>query len=213
MNRETWDKRYAAVDLVWGKEPNRFLEAELRDCEVGGRALDLACGEGRNAIWLAGRGWQVTAVDFSTVAIERARRLASEAGVDVEWIVDDVVTWRAQKGTFELVVVLYYQVSPAYRIRTLRSAVASLSPGGELLMIGHARRNLSDGVGGPMDPTLLWEPEELAAEVEEAGASVFLAEHRRRPVQGEDGTQDAIDTILRGRVGSIREDVKHQELF
>lgn len=204
MNHETWDKRYAAVDLVWGKEPNRFLEAELRDREVGGRALDLACGEGRNAIWLAGQGWQVTGVDFSTVAIERARRLAAEAGVEVKWILDDVVTWRAEKGTFELVVVLYFQVSPADRIRMLRSAVASLSPGGELLMIGHARRNLSDGVGGPRDPTLLWEPEELAAEVEQAGASVLLVEHRRRPVQGEDGTRDAIDTFLKAQVGSIR---------
>ena len=200
MQREAWDRRYAPVDLVWGREPNRFLEVEIRDHEVGGRALDLACGEGRNAIWLAGQGWQVTGVDFSTVAIERARRLAAEAGVEAEWIVVDVVTWRAQKGTFELVVVLYFQVSPADRIRTLRSAVASLSPGGELLMIGHARRNLSDGVGGPMDPTLLWEPAELAAEVEQAGASVLLAEHRRRPVQGENGTRDAIDTILKGQV-------------
>ena len=78
MDRQGWNERYAAHDLVWGAEPNRFLAEELAALPAQGRALDLACGEGRNAIWLAKRGWQVTAVDYSSVAVERARRLARE---------------------------------------------------------------------------------------------------------------------------------------
>ena len=81
--RESWNKRYGATDLVWGAEPNRFVEEALRDVEPRGRALDVACGEGRNAIWLAERGWRTTAVDFSGVAIERGRKLAARRGLEV----------------------------------------------------------------------------------------------------------------------------------
>ena len=76
MEREQWDERYRADELIWKVEPNRFLVEEVAGL-VPGRALDLACGEGRNALWLAERGWQVTAVDFSAVGLEKARRLAS----------------------------------------------------------------------------------------------------------------------------------------
>ena len=88
-----WNERYSSEELVWGIEPNRFLAEELGDAEPVGRVLDLACGEGRNAIWLAERGFEVTAVDFSEVAIERARGLAGRRGVDVEWICADVTSY------------------------------------------------------------------------------------------------------------------------
>lgn len=84
-----WDERYASAELVWGAEPNRFLPPEVAGLRPG-RGVDLACGEGRNAIWLARQGWTMTGVDFSEVGISKARRLAAHAGVTVDLVVDDV---------------------------------------------------------------------------------------------------------------------------
>ncbi|MFC7739793.1 class I SAM-dependent methyltransferase [Nocardiopsis composta] len=89
MDSKAWDERYRATGLVWGAGPNRFV-VEQTEGLAPGRALDLAAGEGRNAVWLAERGWRVTAVDFSPVAVERGRRIAAERGADVEWAAADV---------------------------------------------------------------------------------------------------------------------------
>jgi ubiquinone/menaquinone biosynthesis C-methylase UbiE len=88
-----WDARYSGTDLVWGAEPNRFVAAELSGLAPG-KALDVACGEGRNAIWLASRGWEAVGVDFSGKGLERAASLAQMAGVAgrAEWVTADVVT-------------------------------------------------------------------------------------------------------------------------
>ena len=96
MDSEAWDERYAATELVWSAEPNQFVAAECADLAPG-RAVDLAAGEGRNAIWLAGRGWAVTAVDFSSVALERGRRLAAAEpdpalSERISWLAVDVLT-------------------------------------------------------------------------------------------------------------------------
>ena len=97
MDADAWDERYAASELVWSAAPNRFVEAECADLPPG-RAVDLAAGEGRNAIWLAGRGWRVTAVDFSRVALEKAARVVagSEAADRVEWVCADATTWTGE---------------------------------------------------------------------------------------------------------------------
>jgi ubiquinone/menaquinone biosynthesis C-methylase UbiE len=89
MERERWDDRYRTDELIWRAEPNRFLVEEVVGLAPG-RALDLACGEGRNALWLAERGWQVTAVDFSAVGLAKAQRLASERALDLRWVEADV---------------------------------------------------------------------------------------------------------------------------
>ena len=96
MDSAGWDTRYRASDLVWGGEPNRFV-AEFTGTPPG-RALDLGAGEGRNAIWLAGLGWQVTAVDFFAVAMDRARRLAERQGVTVDWVVADLRDYQPAPG-------------------------------------------------------------------------------------------------------------------
>ncbi len=197
MEREDWNARYAASELVWGAAPNRFVEAELRDLHPRGRALDLACGEGRNAIWLAKLGWTVTAVDYSRVALERGRRLAVEQGVEVEWIEADVTGFVPPAGAFQLVVIAYLHLPPPDLRVVLAHAAATLCPGGTLFMIGHARRNLSDGVGGPQEAAILWEPAEIAHEIAAVGLSVRRVEHVRRPVDTPAGTKDAIDTVLR----------------
>ncbi len=188
-----WNERYGSEDLVWGIEPNRFLAEEFGDAEPVGRVLDLACGEGRNAIWLAERGFEVTAVDFSEVAIERAKDIAARRGVEVEWICEDVTSYEPKPGTFERVVILYLHLPEGDRARALQHAAAALSPGGVLLMIGHALRNLTEGVGGPQQPGVLWDPERFSKELAELGLEVERAEERIRPVEGKG---DAVDILI-----------------
>lgn len=89
VEREDWNIRHGEADLLFGSEPNRFLVAEVGALSPG-RALDLACGSGRNAVWLAQQGWSVVAADFADVALERAGGLAAERGVDVEWVEADL---------------------------------------------------------------------------------------------------------------------------
>ena len=199
MKHSDWNARYAACDLVWGKEPNAFVALELKDRKALGRALDLACGEGRNAIWLAERGWKVSAVDFSDVALERGARLAAGRGVGVEWLCEDLTQWEPPLGAFELVLISYLQVPGDDRREVLARAAAALAPGGELLMIGHARRNLSEGVGGPRDPAVLWTPVEIAAELEKLGLCVERCEHVERAVETPEGVQAAFDVLARAK--------------
>lgn len=179
--RRAWDARYGASACVWGAGPNRFLQEAFAEEPPAGRALDLACGEGRNAIWLAERGWRVTAVDFSQVAIDRARRLADERSVKLELVLADVTRYPPEPEAFALVVVAYLQIPAAARRRALAAAAAALAPGGRLFAIGHALRNLAEGSGGPQDPAVLWDPADLAAELREAGLAVDEIQEVLRP--------------------------------
>ena len=199
MDRKAWNQRYRAVDLVWGTEPNRFVAEALGGREPAGRALDLACGEGRNAIWLAKRGWRVTGVDLSDVAIERARKLAAAEGVEAEWVCADLTSYEPDPESFALVVISYLQVPETARRVVLAREAAALAPGGELFMIGHARRNLTEGVGGPRDPAVLWDPDEIRAELEGAGFGVERCEEVIRRVEGEGEAQEAIDVLAEAK--------------
>lgn len=194
--REQWDERYRSVDLVWGAGPNRFLVEELGSAEPPGRVLDLACGEGRNALWLAERGFAVTAVDFSAVAIERAKKLAAERGVAVAWVCADVTSFEPAPGGFERVVIFYLQLPRADFSRVLGHAARALAPGGELLLIGHALRNRTEGVGGPQQDDVLWDPPALRRELEGLGLEVDSAEEVLRPVEDKGS---AIDARIRAR--------------
>jgi len=199
VDRSDWDARYAASDLVWGAGPNRFVEAELGGAAPRGRALDLACGEGRNAIWLAERGWRVTAVDFSEVAIARGRELAGRRGVEIEWRCEDLAAYAAPPAAFGLVLIAYLQVPWAAMQAALALADGALAPSGELMMIGHARRNLEEGIGGPQHPAVLWQPAELERELTGRGLVVDRCDEVRRPVDTPDGPREAIDVLVRAR--------------
>ena len=201
MNAEEWDQRYDTDDYVWHVEPNRFLP-ELVDGLVPGRALDLACGEGRNAVWLAQQGWHVTGVDFSAVGIAKAGRLAEANGVAGEWIVADVTTWPASSGAFDLVIVFYVQLPAADRAAMLERAARALAPGGSFVLVAHDRTNLTDGVGGPQDEAVLPTPELVVADLAASGVAdlrIERGERVTRRVDTADGPRDAIDCLVRAR--------------
>ena len=194
MDSLSWDKRYGGEEFVWKTQPNQFLVGEVADLPPG-RALDLGCGEGRNAVWLAGRGWHVTGVDFSPVGLTKARRLAMERGADVDWVEADVVEWDPPAGTFDLVIVFYLHLPSDDRQRVMAHAQDALADGGTLLVVGHDTTNLTDGYGGPQDPTLLFTPEQVASDLAEL--RIVRADHMRRGVDTNEGHRIAIDVLVR----------------
>lgn len=196
MDAAAWDERYRAHGLVWGGPPNRWVVEELDDAPPG-RALDLACGEGRNALWLAAHGWQVTAVDFSAVAIEKARELDTNGLV--EWVEADATAYTPAQPV-DLALLSYLQLAADQRRRAVRGAAAVLAPGGMLLVIAHDSRNLSDGTGGPQDPRVLYSAPDLVADLDGTGLVIDRAEEVLRPVAGTE--RPAIDVLLRARAGS-----------
>ena len=155
MDASSWDARYAASELVWSREPNGFVAAECADLAPG-RAVDLAAGEGRNAVWLASLGWQVWAVDYSQVGLDKGRQVAEASALagSVEWVCADATTWRAPEPV-DLVVIAYFQVPASDRRSAVRTAYDSLAPGGTLLLVAHDSTNLDEGTGGPQDPAVL----------------------------------------------------------
>jgi SAM-dependent methyltransferase len=196
VEREGWNRKHREAGLLFGAEPNRFLVAEVGDLPAG-RALDLACGSGRNAVWLGARGWRVTGVDFSDVALAQARALAAERGVEVEWVHGDLREWQPPEREFDLVVILYLQVPAHERRAVLARAAAAVAPGGTLLVVGHDLENLDGGHGGPQDPRVLFTPDEVAGEL--PGLEIEKAERVLRPVETEDGQVQAIDALVRAR--------------
>jgi SAM-dependent methyltransferase len=194
VNREHWDERYGTEELIWKAEPNRFLVEEL-DALPPGRALDVACGEGRNAVWLASKGWRVTGADFSRAGLAKAQRLATDRGVEVTWVEADVVEWRPPTASFDLVVVMYLHLPAEQRRRALAHAAAALAPGGVLLVVGHDTSNLLKGTGGPQDPAVLFAPEEIVEDL--SGLRIERAEQVKRTVVTDAGEATAIDALVR----------------
>ena len=194
MQREDWDRRYAGVESLWAAKPNRFLVAEVASLAPG-RALDLACGEGQNSIWLASLGWTVTGIDFSSVAIEKAKARAAREGVAVEFLCRDLLDFHPDADAHELVLVFYIHIPPAGRRVVLERAAAAVAPGGTFVLVGHDLTNLDEGVGGPSDPELLFTPDDIVAEL--PGLEVEKAERVLRNV--DDADRPAIDALVRAR--------------
>jgi len=194
VRREHWNRKYAEAESLWSTTPNRFLVAETSHLEPG-RALDLACGEGRNARWLATCGWTVTGIDFSDVAIARARELAARAHLAIEFVCTDLLDYEPEPDGFDLVLVLYLQIPAIERRVVLERAAAALRAGGTFLLVGHDLTNVTDGVGGPSDPDLLYTPDDIVAEL--GALEVEKAERVLRDVA--DAERPAIDALVRAR--------------
>ena len=194
MKREDWNRRYAGVDSLWSAKPNRFLVAEVEGLEPG-RALDLACGEGQNAVWLASLGWDVTAVDYAEVAVAKGIERAARAGVAVDFQVGDLLDYVPEARSFDLVLILYLHISSDGLRLVLERATEALAPGGTLVLVGHDLLNLTEGVGGPSDRDLLFTPDEVVAGLPDL--EIEKAERLLRDVDGHD--RPAIDALVRAR--------------
>lgn len=207
---EYWDRRYTHGDIGWTLAPHPLAVAELtvvaRDVPSGPaaarpRALDLGAGAGRHTLWLARRGWQVTAVDISAVALERIRRqTAKEPELEVTTVLADLDSYEPARNTFDLALITYVHIEPAQRAALLARASRALAPGGRLVVVGHHLDNLGTGLEGPSDPERMYTPDRLRAEL--PGLRVERAERVVHTVTTSTGEREAYATVIRaGRPG------------
>jgi SAM-dependent methyltransferase len=197
MDARDWDRRWAEKGLHGHGTESDVVLAALEDIQPG-RALDLACGAGRHAMWLAERGWHVTAVDFSTEALRQARERAAKLGIEVDWVEADLLAYETAHSSFDLVLVAYLHVSAQARRTILAKAEAGVAAGGTLLLVGHDLTNIDAGAPGPTNPALLYTPFDIVPEL--SGLDIERAERVRRPVELEDGSAvEAIDALVLGR--------------
>lgn len=195
MDAQDWNERYQETGYVWTAEPNQFLVESVADLPPGS-ALDLAAGEGRNAVWLAQQGWHVDAVDFSQVGLEKARELAERSGTDeIGFEVHDLFTWAPPEQSYGLVVITYFQVPALGRRRVWGSAAAAVAPGGRLIVIGHDSDNLDRGYGGPQHPEFLYGTDEVIGAIDGL-LDVERADQVTRVVENDEGRHEAIDNIV-----------------
>jgi SAM-dependent methyltransferase len=203
MDSTAWNQRYEGSELVWSAAPNIFVQQLTEDLPAG-KALDIAAGEGRNALWLAARGWQVTAVDFSAVALQRAgslaqQQLGSDAG-RLATLEADLETWVPQEHSYDLVLVVYLQVPEKQRSAVMRRAAEAVAPGGTLLVVGHDLANLTSGYGGPQDPAVLYRPGDIVEDVQPARLVIVRDETVTRSLTDDQGQPaEALDALVLAR--------------
>lgn len=150
-----WDQRYATPDYVYGTEPNDFLTGVVAGLNRAGRALCLAEGEGRNAVFLAERGFDVHAVDASRVGLDKARELARRRSVSIATEVADLDGYRIEPEAWDLIVSIFCHVSPAVRRALHREVVRGLRPGGRFVLEAYRPGQIALGTGGPPDAGLM----------------------------------------------------------
>lgn len=196
MDPRDWDSKYAASDLVWGAPPNPVI-VEFAAALPHGRALDLGCGEGRHSLWLATRGWEVLGVDFSSVAIEKARTIATQAPSRsrdrLRYAVGDVTT-DSFGADYDLILSAYLHFSPSQRRALIDNAINFLKPDGILIFLGHDATNPEHGVGGPQDIEILYTPDDVVEEIDNR-LEIIVAERRIR----ETDSGAAVDALVVAR--------------
>ena len=198
MKATDWDERYRASELVWSSAPNQFVVEYLSDLPAGAM-LDLAGGEGRNALWFAQAGWQAEVADFSGVAVERFLARAEQAGVTERCagtVADATRLTDYRYEPFDLVVMAYLQIPASELAVAIVEAARVLGEDGIFFGVWHARENLDGGFGGPQDPRVLPTQEELRTAVERAGLALKTLEIRERQVETDAGPRTALDVVL-----------------
>jgi SAM-dependent methyltransferase len=233
MAAADWDRRYGGAELVWSAEPNVWVR-ELCGALAPGRALDIAAGEGRNALWLVEQGWDAVATDFSPVAVARMveiadRRLGARRGAFTAVVADatqppprppsdrlvdagtstprprsDLMVDPGTAGggaddeagatASDLVLLVYLHLPRQQWRAALEAAVGATTPGGVVLVIAHALRNLTEGVGGPQDASILLDPDDVVESAAGLPVDVELSQLRERAVPGAD--RPALDTVV-----------------
>jgi SAM-dependent methyltransferase len=203
MTSTTWNQRYQQSELVWSAAANIWVQELTQDLPAGS-ALDIGAGEGRNALWLAARGWQVTAVDFSEVALQGARALADEhLGEHAGRLVTheaDVRTWVPRTRSYDLVLVVYLHLPEQQRRAVMQAAAEAVAPGGTLLVVGHDVQNLTSGHGGPQNPAVLYRPNDIIADIEPSQLVVVRHETAARSATNTQGQAvEALDALVVAR--------------
>ncbi|QYJ02460.1 methyltransferase domain-containing protein [Nocardioides panacisoli] len=201
LTEEFWDAKYEASQRVWSGNPNQRLVEQARDLAPG-RALDVGCGEGADAIWLAGRGWDVTAVDVSTVALDRTAEHAIEADVDddIDVGVYDAMAGRPKlrRERYDLVTVHFLHVPREDFDDVYRRIAAAVAPGGRLLVVAHHPADVESGVRPSHGPGLLFPPERVLQAVRDVAAwSVETSEAATREQVIDGAPVTVTDTVVR----------------
>jgi SAM-dependent methyltransferase len=203
VNQDSWDERYRSRGTLWSGDANPQLVREATDLAPGA-ALDAGCGEGADAIWLAERGWRVTAVDFSAVALERGAARAAELGPPVsgriEWHHADLGVWAPAESSYDLVSVQFMQLPKEPREAMFRRLAASVSPGGMLLIVGHHPSDLQTTVRRPPLPELFYTADDVAESLDRNRWDIEVSTARARDVtDAEDRSVTVHDAVLRAR--------------
>lgn len=173
---EVWDRRFS--EHAWPSEPDPFL-VELAGPLPPGRGLDLGSGPGRNSLWLAKAGWEMTLLDASAVALAQAQARAARASVHIETIHGDVLGWRPDGPSYDLAIVANLHPGPEALAQVLASAAEALVIGGHLFVIGHDVANI--GHHGPPDPDRLLTVERLSQALPATVCVEVLDRHSRKP--------------------------------
>ena len=203
MDEEFWNERYRSSSALWSANPNSELVREASDL-VPGSALDIGCGEGADTIWLAERGWRVTAVDFSTVALERgaarAHSLGAEVADRIEWRHENLTAWVPPEATYDLVSAQFMHLPRAERESLFSRLAASVAPGGHLLIVGHHPSDLQTTARRPSLPGLLYTASDVAAGLDPLAWKIVVSASRERTTTDPGGrTVNINDTVLRAR--------------
>jgi len=196
--QETWDARYAESDRIWSGRPNKLLVDEVAGL-MPGRALDVGCGEGADAVWLAGRGWRVTALDVSEVALARVREHALEAGVAdrVETLHHDLMADGAVPGRYDLVSAFFFQPPPETFEGFYRGLADLVEPGGTLLVVGHHPDDIHSGARRPHGPQLMFTSEQVVALLDPEVWDVVTEQSPTREQAGPEGPVTVRDSVTR----------------
>lgn len=201
LTREFWEARYRSADKVWSGNPNLRLVEQVADLPPGS-ALEVGCGEGADAIWLAARGWQVTAVDISTVALERAAGWAADAGAEVAaritWQQADILAWEPAPRQFDLVSAQFVHLPPELRDAFHRRLAAAVRPGGTLLVVAHHPSDLETTVGRWNVPEYFFTADDVAAVLDPDDWRIVVVGAPERQATDPDGRPVTIrDAVLR----------------
>ena len=196
-SQATWDARYAESERVWSGNPNPHLVEHVADL-LPGDALDVGCGEGADAVWLATKGWRVTALDVSQVALERTAGHARDAGVGdrVTPLHLDLIGGEPVPGEYALVSSQFMHPPPELVDELFGRLGAVVRQGGALLVVGHHPQDLATGVREPHGPDLLFTPERVVAALDPDEWEIRVADAPTREWAREDGVVTVTDSVV-----------------